>query len=679
MSSLKPWARDLQKAIGLGLQALYKEPPLTAVEWADKHFYLVAESSYQEGKWETAPVQRAILNAMGNDQIQTVNFKKSARMGYTKMLLANVGYKLQHKRRNVLFYCPTDGDAETVMKQHVEPVIRDVPVLLALAPWHGKKHRDSTLTSKRFLNQRMLWVLGGKASRNYREKSPDEVIYDELSKFDSNVEGEGSPTFLGDKRLEGSNFRKSIRGSTAKVAGECQITKAAEESPHFLRYHIPCPHCRQEQYLKWGGADCSFGIKWDTSPLGEATQAWYVCEHTGCMILYHEAIEAAKSGRWICEKTGIWTRDAIDWFGTDDLPIATPRSVTFHVWTAYSPFTTWLDIANEFLKIKGDIPSLITFTNTTLGECWEGDQGEKLEWEQLHARREVWQGVVPGRAVTLMGGIDSQDDRYEGRVWAFGPGEECWLVHRFILSGDPASEELRRKVGVEIHRQFTRVDGLVMKVERWCWDAGGHYADEVHAESRRHGVHWVIPIFGANTYGKPIANMPRKRHKQHKVYKTEVGTDNAKELIYGRLRIPVDYGKSNAGEIQPGVIHLPANDDICDEAEVKQLTAERKVPRMVKGRRVYRWDAKGRRNEALDCLVYAIAALRISQQRFGLDLDQLDCAEAPAADEGDLAPTVVPAPRPPRKKTKPAPPAAPPATGGGGHPSWLKIGNDSWL
>src|SRR5574343_491858 len=157
MSSLKPWARDLQKAIGLGLQALYKEPPLTAVQWADKHFYLVAESSYQAGKWETAPVQRAILNAMGNDQIQTVNFKKSARMGYTKMLLANVGYKLQHKRRNVLFYCPTDGDAETVMKQHVETVIRDVPVLLALAPWHGKKHRDSTLTSKRFLNQRMLW------------------------------------------------------------------------------------------------------------------------------------------------------------------------------------------------------------------------------------------------------------------------------------------------------------------------------------------------------------------------------------------------------------------------------------------------------------------------------------------------------------------------------------------
>lgn len=678
MNSVQPWTTKFQKAIRLGLQSLYKEPPLTAVEWADKHFYLVAESSYQEGKWETAPVQRAILNAMGNDQIQTVNLKKSARMGYSKMLMANVAYKIQHKRRNVLFYCPTDGDGETMMKQHVEPVIRDVPLLLALAPWHGKKHRDSTLTSKRFLNQRMLWMLGGKAARNFREKSPDEVIYDELSKFDDNVEGEGSPTFLGDKRLEGSTFKKSIRGSTPRKVDECQITKAAEESPHFLRYHIPCPHCRKEQYLKWGGKDCEFGIKWDTNELGEATKVWYVCEHTACMILHHEAIDAAKDGRWICDRTGIWTHDAIDWFGSDGEAIATPRSVTFHVWTAYSPFTTWLDIAADFLKIKGDVSKLITFVNTTLGECWEGDQGEKLDWEILLARREVWQGMVPGLGVVLMGGIDTQDDRYEGRVWAFGSGEEAWLVSRFILTGDPASEELRRKVGIEIRRQFTRVDGEIMSVTRWCWDAGGHYADEVHTESRRHGVHWVIPVFGASTYGKPIAKFPRKRDKQQRTYKTEVGTDNAKELVYNRLKQPVDHGKSNAWEPQPGVIHLPANDDICDEAELKQLTAESKVPKVVKGQRVYRWDAKGRRNEALDCLVYAIAALRISQQRFGLDLEALACAEArPVA--GEVL-EKAPASKPKRKKDKPAPkpqapaPEAPPA-----YPSWLKIGNDPWL
>ena len=156
-------------------------------------------------------------------------------------------------------------------------------------------------------------------------------------------------------------------------------------------------------------------------------------------------------------------------------------------------------------------------------------------------------------------------------------------------------------------------------------DSGGHYSDEVRLESRKHGVHWVIPIFGASVYGKPIANFPRKKEKKSKTYLTEVGTDNAKEIIYNRLKIQPD------GD-QPvhGCVHFPADDNICDEAELKQLTAETKRLKIEKGARVYRWDAGGRRNEALDCFVYALAALRISQQRFGLDLDRL--AEAKPVD-----------------------------------------------
>ncbi|MCY1297920.1 Phage terminase large subunit [compost metagenome] len=348
------------------------------------------------------------------------------------------------------------------------------------------------------------------------------------------------------------------------------------------------------------------------------------------MILHHEMVEASRAGRWICDKTGIWTRDSMDWFdGPGDL-IRTPKSVTWYIWTIYSTFTTWVDIANDWLKIKGDREKLITFTNTTLGETWEENQ-EKLDWESLYGRREVWSGQVPARAVVLTGMIDTQDDRYEGRIWAWGPGEEAWLVHRFILMGDPASEELRRKVGLELQKQLTRADGLVMKVDRWGWDSGGHYTDEVYAESRKHGVLWVVPTKGANLYGKPIANMPRTRNKA-KVYLTEIGTDNAKELIYSRLKLPVDTVKSQAGEPQPGVVHLPANDAVCDESEVQQLTSESKVLKIVGGQRVHRWDAKGRRNEALDCFVGALAALRISQQRFGLDLDLLAEAPQPGGD-----------------------------------------------
>ncbi|EFC4784069.1 hypothetical protein FFW73_15805 [Escherichia coli] len=271
----------LRHFVRAGLRSLFRPEPQTAVEWADANYYLPKESAYQEGRWETLPFQRAIMNAMGSDYIREVNVVKSARVGYSKMLLGVYAYFIEHKQRNTLIWLPTDGDAENFMKTHVEPTIRDIPSLLALAPWYGKKHRDNTLTMKRFTNGRGFWCLGGKAAKNYREKSVDVAGYDELAAFDEDIEQEGSPTFLGDKRIEGSVWPKSIRGSTPKVRGTCQIERAASESPHFMRFHVACPHCGKEQYLKFGDKETPFGLKWMPD---DPSSVFYLCEHNACVI-----------------------------------------------------------------------------------------------------------------------------------------------------------------------------------------------------------------------------------------------------------------------------------------------------------------------------------------------------------------------------------------------------------
>ncbi|MCA8723714.1 phage terminase large subunit family protein, partial [Escherichia coli] len=229
------------------------------------------------------------------------------------------------------------------------PTIRDIPSLLALAPWYGKKHRDNTLTMKRFSNGRGFWCLGGKAAKNYREKSVDVAGYDELAAFDEDIEQEGSPTFLGDKRIEGSVWPKSIRGSTPKVRGTCQIERAASESPHFMRFHVACPHCGEEQYLKFGDKETPFGLKWTPD---DPSSVFYLCEHNACVIRQQEL--DFTDARYICEKTGIWTRDGILWFSSSGEEIEPPDSVTFHIWTAYSPFTTWVQIVKDWMKTKGD-------------------------------------------------------------------------------------------------------------------------------------------------------------------------------------------------------------------------------------------------------------------------------------------------------------------------------------
>ncbi|WP_308125539.1 phage terminase large subunit family protein [Escherichia coli] len=339
----------LRHFVRAGLRSLFRPEPQTAVEWADANYYLPKESAYQEGRWETLPFQRAIMNAMGSDYIREVNVVKSARVGYSKMLLGVYAYFIEHKQRNTLIWLPTDGDAENFMKTHVEPTIRDIPSLLALAPWYGKKHRDNTLTMKRFSNGRGFWCLGGKAAKNYREKSVDVAGYDELAAFDEDIEQESSPTFLGDKRIEGSVWPKSIRGSTPKVRGTCQIERAASESLHFMRFHVACPHCGEEQYLKFGDKETPFGLKWTPD---DPSSVFYLCEHNACVIRQQEL--DFTDARYICEKTGIWTRDGILWFSSSGEEIEPPDSVTFHIWTAYSPFTTWVQIVKDWMKTKGD-------------------------------------------------------------------------------------------------------------------------------------------------------------------------------------------------------------------------------------------------------------------------------------------------------------------------------------
>lgn len=111
--------------------------------------------------------------------------------------------------------------------------------------------------------------------------------------------------------------------------------------------------------------------------------------------------------------------------------------------------------------------------------------------------------------------------------------------------------------------------------------------------------------------------MPRKRNKNG-VYLTEVGTDTAKEQIYNRFTLVAE-----GDDPLPGAVHFPNNPEIYDLSEAQQLTAEEQVEKWVDGRRKIVWDSKKRRNEALDCFVYALAALRISISRWQLNLDSL--------------------------------------------------------
>lgn len=582
-------------AVKQGLTVLNRPTPMRLSEWADQNFWLSSESSYIEGRWKTVNFQRGIMDTISNEEVREITFIKSARVGYSQMIRAAVGYFAEHKKRNQLVYLPADEPAKQFMRQQVETMIRDVPVVKLLAPWFEKKHQHSTERVKIFSNGKVVHVRGGSAAKNYRELSVDVVVYDELDGFPNDVEKEGSPLTLGDKRIEGSVFPKSIRGSTPKIAATSLVKASAESADCLFRFHIPCPHCGGEQHLKFGGKHTNFGLKWQKN---DPSSVYYVCEHCAAPISYSEMQEAQETGRWKTDD-GTWIDDDNYFRNAEGAVVDTPQAVAFHVWTAYSPFTHWSKIVKEWMNAQGDVTKLKTFVNTTLGEAWE-DIGERANEAELLSRVDDYeiQPILPEGVALVVLGVDTQKDRLEAQLFGIGVNENVWVLDYLVVPGDPNSAVPWSSLDAIINRVYTRADGVMIRAARTAIDTGGLATAAVYEYVKNRSHLGVIGVKGVDGEGRPLIGRPTTSNLA-KINLFPVGVMTAKDMIYGRLKV------MNAGD--HGFIHF--RKAVCDERYFNGLTAEELKYKLIDGvsRRLY-VKIPGRKNEELDTFVYGMAA-----------------------------------------------------------------------
>jgi phage terminase large subunit GpA-like protein len=321
-----------------------------------------------------------------------------------------------------------------------------------------------------------------------------------------------------------------------------------------------------------------------------------------------------------------------------------------YIWTAYSPFVAWSVLVTEYLaakdliRTKGDITEFKTFVNTTLGETWQDkEQAVILNEDALYNRREIFakkgnEILVANKALVLLGGWDTQDDRIEGEIRAFAENGENWLVEFFVLYGDPANLTLWDQLEKRVLKTYTKVNGEPMTLTRVCLDSGGHFTDEVYNFCKRFPGQRVIPTKGASVYDQPVAVLnPRRNSKGVKL--AIIGTDTAKDVVYNWLQITcrdedknlstknVDKVVDNPEYENAGYCHHPIS-DFTSRSYFKQLCSETKVLKKYKNRMRWIYDNNGKRNEAIDCFVGTLAALRLSEDYFGLDLSELANPEA---------------------------------------------------
>jgi phage terminase large subunit GpA-like protein len=648
----------LQPNVTAGLAILRPRVDLRLSQWAASHFYLSAESSYVEQRWSAYPYQVGILDCIGNDAIEEVVLRKSARVGYTKMLLAAIGYFAEHRRRSQAVWQPTDEDSDEFVKTELEPMLRDVPAVQAVFPGFSQRNKANTLRQKIFLGS-ILHLRGGKAAKNYRRLSVSVAAIDEVDAFDADVESEGSPVALARKRVEGATFPKLIIGSTPKTKGLSLVEAREGAAIVRLTYRSPCPACGERHALRWGGRDEPYGMKWTDRDPETVRQ---LCGACGAVYTQAEYLEAYHAGRWEADD-GAWLDHGGEFRDADGAVLPPPRSVAFFVWTANSPQTTWSQIVREFLSAKrkaeaGDTSELKAFVNTTLGESWE-EGGESVAAAALADRTEPYSlGTVPEGGVVVTMAVDVQHDRLEVLQKAWGAGEESWQVGYEVLDGDPSAPAVWERLRELIVRPLTHEGGAQVRVRACAIDSGGHHTHEVYQFCRRHrGLvpGGVFAVKGHATRGRPVIGPPSYVDINCRGEKTPrgaqlwlVGTDTAKDLIHGRLRV------RRPG---PGYVHF--SDELPDEY-YEQLTAEKRITRHVKGRIVLEWTKRpGDRNEALDLEVYALAAaMRLGLNRWRAGRWQQEKARLIVAKPPESAP-IPPGIEPEAAKSAPVPRARP--------------------
>jgi len=655
----QPVAGDVPGALFARARAAWRPPPrLKLSEWADEHFYLSAESAAEPGRWRTLPYQRGIMDAITDPTVWRVSVMKSARVGYTKILNATVGYYVHQDPCPVMIVQPTIEDAQGYSKEEIAPMLRDVPVLAAIIPESKTRDSDNTILLKKFPGG-SLSVVGANSGRGFRRVSRKVVAFDETDGYPPSAGSEGDQIQLGIRRTEYYWDRKVIDGSTPTIDGRSRIQQSFYAGDQ-RRYYVPCPHCGFFQVLEFKQ------LKW---PKHKPELAIFVCIECGSEIDHQHKRDMVTAGEW---RPGPHAQ-----FPDDPVPEPFNGHASFHIWAAYSfsPNASWGQLSVEYVEAKHAGPEhLKTFVNTALGIPWK-ERGEAPEWERLYQRREAYAiGSVPADALFLTAGVDVQKDRLIYEVVGWGRGKCSWSIDAGILPGNTSDLTNRgpwQALDALLGRTYPHASGADLPIVMLAIDSGFN-TQTVYNWARAYPMTRVIAVKGIDVanvlVGAPspveITVRGKKLKRGYKVW--PVATNMAKTEFYGwlGLKTPTDEELAAGERMPPGYCHFPQ----YGEDFFKQLTAEQLVPhRSRKGFVAHTWELiPGRENHHLDTRLYARdAACVVGLDRFQeTDWQRLEKAlgvNKPPPPDGE-------------RTAAPAPPASTPPA----RPGWIPR-RDDWL
>jgi phage terminase large subunit GpA-like protein len=572
------------------LKGLKPQEPLTVDEWADKYRVLSSRGSSEPGRFRSARTPYLIepMRELSTESLtQRVILMFASQLGKTESMNNWTGYCIDFAPGALLLVQPTLQMAARLSKQRLEPMLQETPCLADKIPPARSRDSGNSQFAKTFPGG-VLILTGANSAASLKSMPARYIGLDEIDSYPGDLDGEGEPCALAEKRASTYTRRKILLTSTPTIKEASRIEDEYEASDQ-RKYFVPCPICNFYQVLLFDQ------LRYDSKKLEKVE---YEC--ISCKERFDETAKTTmlRKGEWRATKPENAGKTAGFWLNGLNSPLG---------------WFSWHEMADEFLKAKNDPSLLRAFTNTRLCQTFSYEYQAKLNAEALMETREDYlPGTIPEPVVCLclgvdvQGGLGSASQRLEVSCWGFAPdpsglAEQMYLIDHNVIAGDPNQSEVWRALDVLLNADYEHPSGAKLKISACAVDSGGLATQSVYDYCMRRKGKGVIAIKGSSRSGGPIIGKGSRvdinysgkiRKKSGIVYL--LNTEDIKDRIFSKIK----------GE---GKIHFHAE---TTEEYFKELTGEYRTQKTnSKGYPVSTYEKKPNQAvEKLDCCVYAYSA-----------------------------------------------------------------------
>lgn len=560
-------------------------------------------------------------NMSPTSSIQRTVVMKGAQLGLTMLAECVLMYYLGYASADQLFISATEGLIERWASRRLEPAIdsydyRDIIYAADSMSRSSSRRTGDKMFSKEYFGMR-LDMASAQAAATLRSTDKRILIRDEIDGAPAQLTtGEGNWLDVSYARTNSWGARRKVLDMSTPTTVISSLVYPAYMEGDQRRFFVPCPKkkCGHFQFLELERL----------VPVRKKTllvDVYYKCKKCSGKIYNYNKSEMFLLGEWRPTSKSI---------------SAVLRS--YHISSLYSPvgMLSWHEFYELYEKALNTPGGMRSFVNLYEGNPFK-ESGTRPKLEKVIENRGLYsKGTVPKGVLYLTLGADVQrgsetnkenPPRIELEILGIGAGYRTSSIDYLVFEGpiiDPYSgawEKLHQwaiKTGLE----FPRDDGFIFTPRINFFDSSdGVTMSTVYQFCERWQGTFPIKGFSALKKRKTekadqnLDEMTPFNFKRYRAVKTgagnilyELSTNYYKNNIYNNLKIS---RQDFAGWQKPGFCDFPAD---YPERYFKMLTAEDKYS-----------DGSfhlpsGKRNESLDCRVYALAAADVYLDALVLDL-----------------------------------------------------------